>query len=204
MNSVDAHKSFKVVAAIDFSMQSPGVLRRALAIANLTPGSEVHVVSVTGEATAESTAKLLDAATAALKEWSDRGVELQIGRVLTNALAGKPAREVVWLAAYLDADLIIIGTRGWDGVSQRVLGDVTESVVRDAGCPVIVERPKHHEKLWTTPQIEPPCPDCVVAQRDSAGAEMWCARHREHHPHAHVYSWNGVSSAPAEPWGFRD
>ena len=208
MQATEEIKPFKIVAAVDFSHHSPGVLQRALAIANLTRGSEVHAVAVADDtgsghaATPEADARLLDVVNAALKTWTNRGFPLQVGRVLTHALVGKPAKEIVWLAAFLDADLIIVGTHGWDGVSRRVLGPVTEDVVRTAGCPVIADRPKHHEKLWATPEIEPPCPECVVQQQDSGGKVLWCARHREHHPHAHVYSWKGIPSTPAEPWGF--
>jgi hypothetical protein len=66
------------------------------------------------------------------------------------------------------------------------MGSVAEAVVRKASCPVLVVR----DASYTTqaiPQIEPPCPACLDVQRETRGRTMWCARHSEHHPRAHVH-----------------
>jgi nucleotide-binding universal stress UspA family protein len=209
MQSQPSPSPFKVVAAVDFSIQSPGVLRRALAIANQAQKSEVHAVAVTdsypgGESTPDASAQLLDLVNTAVKEWSDRGLTLGVERVVTHVLAGNPAKEVVWLAAYVNADLAVVGTHGRQGVRHLVLGSVAEKVLRTCGCPVLVERPKHHNEAWTIPEIEPPCPDCLAARKASNGAQMWCARHLEHHARAHTYSWSGGDIGDARPWGFTE
>lgn len=41
-----------------------------------------------------------------------------------------------------NADLIVLGTHGRRGLDRLVLGSVAEQVVRNAGCPVLLVRPK--------------------------------------------------------------
>lgn len=60
--------------------------------------------------------------------------------VTTHLCSGRPADEIVALAARLDADLVVIGSRGLGPVRRLVLGTVSEEVVRRAPCPVLVLR----------------------------------------------------------------
>lgn len=53
---------------------------------------------------------------------------------------GSPADEIVDLADELDADLILVGSRGLGAVRRLVLGSVSEGVVHHAPCPVLVLR----------------------------------------------------------------
>jgi nucleotide-binding universal stress UspA family protein len=48
---------------------------------------------------------------------------------------------IVHLAEEIDADLIVIGSRGYGGLKRALLGNVADSVVRHAYCPVLVVRP---------------------------------------------------------------
>jgi nucleotide-binding universal stress UspA family protein len=48
---------------------------------------------------------------------------------------------IVHLAEDIDADLIVIGSRGFGGLRRTLLGNVADSVVRHAHCPVLVVRP---------------------------------------------------------------
>jgi nucleotide-binding universal stress UspA family protein len=48
---------------------------------------------------------------------------------------------IVHLAEEIDADLIVIGSRGFGGLKRALLGNVADSVVRHAHCPVLVVRP---------------------------------------------------------------
>jgi hypothetical protein len=70
-------------------------------------------------------------------------------------------------------------------MSRLVLGSVAEAVVRTAPCSVISVRSRIASP---EEQIEPPCSECLKAQRVSGDKELWCARHREHHPRPHTYS----------------
>ncbi|MGF1473276.1 MAG: universal stress protein [Rubrobacteraceae bacterium] len=58
----------------------------------------------------------------------------------THLCMGRPDEEVVALAEKLEADLIVIGCRGFGGMSRALIGSVSDSVVRHAHCPVMVVR----------------------------------------------------------------
>ena len=53
---------------------------------------------------------------------------------------GRPYEEIVRLAPEIDADLIVLATRGHSGLKRLLLGSTAERVVRSAPCPVLVVR----------------------------------------------------------------
>jgi nucleotide-binding universal stress UspA family protein len=53
---------------------------------------------------------------------------------------GKPATEIVRLAAERESDLIVIGVRGRGAADLTVFGSTTHQVVRQAACPVLTIR----------------------------------------------------------------
>lgn len=200
--------NFKVLVGIDFSTAGEGVLRRAITLACGKP-SEVHVLNVAPAATGsrppepkpETLARLQELVRGELARLPTGDPPSGIQRVVTHVLTGSPAKEIVWLAAHLEADLIVVGTHARNGVQRLVLGSVAEKVLHTAGCPVLIDRPKHHDHRDDVPEIEPPCPDCLARRSETADKEMWC----EHHSHAlrtHVYSWADNSSGSMRPWGF--
>lgn len=208
---------FRVVAAIDMSEASPRVLRRALLIANASAGAEVHVafvvdppaVGLAPEAvvTVENTSDSLPQLTRFVEEHTGELTSklgaLQVGKITAHLLTGAPAREIVWLAAHLEADLIVIGTHGRTGIKRALLGSVAERVVRLAGCPVFVDRALHHDPGAHDPEVVPLCPACKERREATGGKQLWCAHHQEHHAHGHVYSAPQMSTgAPPGPWGF--
>jgi K+-sensing histidine kinase KdpD len=108
------------------------------------------------------------------------------GSVVCHIAIGDVAREVLQMAARLDADILVVGSHGRRGLQRALIGSVAERVVRGASCPVLVIRDKdYHRNL--SPEIEPPCPDCLAKQKETSGKEMWCARHSTIHPKAHVH-----------------
>ena len=48
---------------------------------------------------------------------------------------------IVHLAEDIDAGMIVIGSRGFGGMRRALMGNVADSVVRHAHCPVLVVRP---------------------------------------------------------------
>jgi nucleotide-binding universal stress UspA family protein len=54
---------------------------------------------------------------------------------------GDPAHEIVAAAREWEADLIVVGTHGRQGISRMFLGSVAESVLRHAPCAVLVIPP---------------------------------------------------------------
>ena len=53
---------------------------------------------------------------------------------------GAAAAEIVDLAEEIGARLIVMGSRGLGGIRRALMGSVSDSVVRDAHCPVLVVR----------------------------------------------------------------
>lgn len=53
---------------------------------------------------------------------------------------GDPSSEIIDYAQEINADLIVIPTRGRTGLSRFFLGSVAERVIRYAHCPVLVVR----------------------------------------------------------------
>jgi nucleotide-binding universal stress UspA family protein len=67
---------------------------------------------------------------------------------------GRPYQEILGLARELEADLIVLSTRGHSGLKHLLLGSTAERVVRSASCPVLVarkrkEKPKTANKAFT-------------------------------------------------------
>jgi nucleotide-binding universal stress UspA family protein len=197
-----ASKDYTAIVGIDFSDLSNQALDQALEVTGLHAG-EVHVVYVEPDLPQNTMllAPLVEPtpATALLEQVRLRATErlaavqargtLGVKRVVVHVRHGSAAEEIAQLAADLDADLVVVGSHGRRGLSRVLLGSVAERVSRLARCPVWIIRPKDHQAINRAPEIEPPCPQCVARRAATNGAELWCARHAEHHIRAHTYSY---------------
>jgi nucleotide-binding universal stress UspA family protein len=69
--------------------------------------------------------------------------------VTFEVLAGVPADEIVAYADSIDADLIVVGSRGRGAVASALLGSVSRGVLQESRRPVLVVRgtPIHAETL---------------------------------------------------------
>lgn len=57
---------------------------------------------------------------------------------------GHPAAEILKAARYMQANLIVMGSRGTTGVKRMFMGSVSTKVSHSAGCPVaVIRRPSH-------------------------------------------------------------
>lgn len=210
-------KHFIIVVGIDFSEFSGHALDQALELATLHEGAEVHAVYVQPDAwsgpaagAAQQTAADTDKAVHQVQQNATEHVarmpasldKTRIRRVVAHARGGSPAENVAQLAADLDADLVVVGSRGRQGLERFFLGSVAERVSRLARCPVWIVRAKTHDVAGRVPEIEPPCADCVTARRESAGKEMWCARHSEHHLRAHRYAYASDGMYASDTTGY--
>ncbi len=206
----------KLLVAVDLSEMSSRVLEAAYEIAASGPRTEVHVlyvhepivdpISPYAGAVAWASKDDLDRLQALVRETLERSIRthgaLKIDAVVAHGSMGAPAREIAHFAAQLDADLVVVGTHGRRGLRRALLGSVAEQVVRWSGCPVQVVRPKHHDPTDVVPEVEPLCPDCAQRRFDTKGEQLWCERHSERHPRAHVYGYQSPSTDTARPWGF--
>ena len=150
----------------------------------------LHVLSVPSSPTASGVlgTSLLEAGRVVLDRATASARSRFAGRIDGHLAAGDAPREIVQKAASFGADLVLVGTAGRTGLARLALGSVAEQVVRRAGCPVLVVRPKdHHAGAEQDVGIEPPCTDCVAVQQRTGRQQLWCERHGARHPHAHLH-----------------
>ena len=134
----------KILHANDGSAPAFKALELALALAR-QKSSELHLVSVmeidympefvedvrqeTGRAARRFHGVLQRAR--ALAERSDV-------KLLTHILTGHPVRDIVKLAAEIEADLLVIGATGHSALYERMIGSRADRIVQLAQCPVLV------------------------------------------------------------------
>jgi nucleotide-binding universal stress UspA family protein len=69
--------------------------------------------------------------------------------ILVHVRIGEAGAEILALAEDVAADLVVIGSHGRTGVARAILGSISERVVREARCPVMVVRPKSYREAMS-------------------------------------------------------
>ncbi len=181
------------LVAIDESPSAVMVLDMACALGSTLGGAaELHIIhvadtAVTGFDGAPGLPQQLQAnGKMVLDRSTEHAASRFTGKITGHLAVGVAWREITQLASYLSADLVLVGTSGRTGIARVLLGSVAEQVVRHAGCPVVVIRPKDHH-AHAEIGIEPPCSDCLAVQAASDRAKLWCERHSTHHPAARLH-----------------
>ena len=184
------------LAALDESAFATHVLEVACGLgAAFGAPAELHILYVTEMVPVAamamipplvSSTELLEGGRAMLDRTTAYAAQRFHGPIVGHLATGEPWREIVQMASNLRADLVVVGTASQKGLARMVLGSVAEKVVRHAGCPVLVVRPKDHH-LSAEVGIEPPCADCIAVQTQSHRAKLWCERHSAHHPRGRLH-----------------
>jgi nucleotide-binding universal stress UspA family protein len=60
--------------------------------------------------------------------------------ITTKLVKGRPADKIIETAKEGDFNLVVIGSRGLDGIKQLLLGSVSDRVADQAPCPVLIVR----------------------------------------------------------------
>ncbi len=141
-----------VLLATDGSGEAELALEMAVELANST-GSEFHIATVgRGYRSASDVTEDYETIEKAVRtlEREAQGIIYEqtkkaeeAGGTVAEAhcvIGGQPDKEIVRLAEGLDTSLIVIGSRGLSGIRRSLMGSVSDSVVRNAPCPVLVVR----------------------------------------------------------------
>jgi nucleotide-binding universal stress UspA family protein len=67
---------------------------------------------------------------------------------------GEAAHEVCVTAEEIEADLIVVGSHGWNALQRLVLGSVSARVLHEAPCPVLVVRGSRDVELEAHDEAE--------------------------------------------------
>ncbi|HEU4731014.1 MAG TPA: universal stress protein [Kofleriaceae bacterium] len=140
----------KILCPIDFSpgsQQAMGVAVRLATASNaelvLAHAWYLPPLAYGGEypVAPEAVQILVDDEKRGLEDAARDAAALGARRVETRLLSGVPWQQLVeLLRADTGFDLVVMGTHGRTGLSRFLLGSVTENVVRQAPCPVLVVR----------------------------------------------------------------
>jgi nucleotide-binding universal stress UspA family protein len=120
-----------ILLATDGSRGTEVALRAAANISEKS-GATLHVVHVWTDGLLEEQADK----TLRQQAWKARAAGARALWVYLRE--GEPVEEIVALAEDLDADLVVVGSRGAGWMKRLVTGSVSEGVVHRASCPVLV------------------------------------------------------------------
>jgi nucleotide-binding universal stress UspA family protein len=139
-----------IVVGTDGSATSFAAVERAGGVAG-DSGARLVVVSAFTPAGQDDTADAEDAlkdeaylvrgwtpAEEALREAADRARAAGAGEVLTRAVDGPPVDVLRDTVREYGADLLVVGNRGLNTLSGRLLGSVPSDVARRAGVDVLI------------------------------------------------------------------
>ena len=147
----------KILVPVDFSDCSRKAFYVALKLAKVF-GSETYVVHVqepislfaTDEDVERQTKEMnrvIEGVKRRVNELFDKGGidEVDRRRVRTEIRAGKPYLEIVKFAVQEHIDLIVMGSHGYTGVNNLLIGSQVEKVIRRAPMPVLCIKPDDFE-----------------------------------------------------------
>lgn len=134
----------RICCPVDFSEPSRRALEKAIEVARVF-GAELLLVHVRDESGGPAT---MFAPPAHPSPRPDQGPDLllawaeharrSVPVTTTVEPGGSAAEEIIKTVHDFACDLIVMGTHGRTGFRRAVLGSVTEHVVRNAPCPVLV------------------------------------------------------------------
>ncbi len=130
------HANLAAMTAVDLA-QSTGSRLHVVAVGRTFPDSAIYRVYAeeAGEDLKREAQEVLDEQ---VKKIEEAGGTVAIAHLKMDE---RRDEAIVHLAEDIGAGLIVIGSRGFGGMKRAVLGNVADSVVRHAHCPVLVVRP---------------------------------------------------------------
>jgi len=139
-----------ILCAVDTSNGAARVLSMAARLARAFPEATLHVVHVfrtsrfdRAHAAAPSVSPDALADAKDHLEFHVTSARAQCRNTVTGHFqVGDPTHEVLRLVQELQAGLLVLGTHDHKGFERLLLGSTAETLVRKAGCSVLVVRPE--------------------------------------------------------------
>ncbi len=137
----------RILVPVDGSESAAHAARVASGLAQAM-GASVTLLHVY-EPDSPTTLGLTSVTTSDLHAWRQRMAEPHFAAVRPVVASadvteicemGAPAPSIVAVAAQIESDLIVMGSRGMSPLRAMLMGSVSDYVVRRAGCPVLVTR----------------------------------------------------------------
>jgi nucleotide-binding universal stress UspA family protein len=135
-----------ILVPVDFSSHSERALEMAIGLAR-TFGAKVHllhayhlnisVAAPDGIIVPQTLRDTVRDSAASRLERSAQRVTLEGIQAETHLTADTPSAAIEQTARQIQADLVVMGTRGLTGLKHVFLGSVAERTVRTAPCPVM-------------------------------------------------------------------
>ena len=150
----EANRHIQVVVAYDFTTTAEQALLRAVEVACRAPEHTLHVITVidprdgiSAKPTKNVDWQYAESIQLMLAQrikiaFADRPSVSEVQFFAHARIGKKPAEEILTLCTEVSADLVFIGSHGTTGLERLMLGSVSERVVREAKCPVMVVRAK--------------------------------------------------------------
>ncbi|MCB1248831.1 MAG: universal stress protein [Acidimicrobiales bacterium] len=115
-----------------------------IVLVTVLPPSDPMLVTGTGFAGGSMSAEEfneLEASQVSEGEQTVAEAAAAVGATRTQVLRGDAGRAICDYADEIDARVIVMGSRGRGGLKRAVLGSVSDHVVRNAPCPVVITPP---------------------------------------------------------------
>ena len=157
----------QILVAFDFSESSELALKHAVALALEETPRDFHFLIVLDPRKGlglkkeevvnyQYTEEVQELATKHISESLanlDPGGEVTL---LVHVRIGDPVKSILEMATEVGASLIVLGSHGRTGVKRVLLGSLSERVVREAECPVLVTRDRTYEDVERDEVVEAP------------------------------------------------
>ncbi|HUH22385.1 MAG TPA: universal stress protein [Gaiellaceae bacterium] len=124
--------------ALEYGLELAAEHDAAVTVAYVVPGVDVYPTGgfgLTGAVPHELTPADSEPLDEALRLAEEADVS-----ACTALLHGEPADEIVAYADSIDADMIVVGSRGQGRLASALLGSVSRAILREARRPVLVVR----------------------------------------------------------------
>jgi nucleotide-binding universal stress UspA family protein len=134
----------KILLASDGSEHSKRAAENAVHIAQCSEGSTIEVAYVVDVDRAKSdvlanwnSAEVNDSRKERMKEVENQAKKAGVNYVI-KILHGEPGPAIVDYVNKNQFDIVVIGSRGLNGLQEFVLGSVSHKVAKRANCPVLI------------------------------------------------------------------